>query len=135
MSESVSNENPAKWITRATIAFAALTLIITVIFFAWWVMKEPVMFGSEKFDQVKWMQHAATIQTECKRGDMAYDLKKRILARGVSKQDVMILLGRPSLEDSNAIEYDLGKCMHVYHALRIYFDENSRLINSQISSH
>ncbi len=129
------DQNPSKWITRASIAFAAITLAITIIFFAWWVMKEPIMFGNEKFDQVKWMQQAATIQTECKRGDMAYDLKKHILARGVSREAVMVLLGRPSLEDSTTIEYDLGKCMHVYHALRIYFDENDRLINSQISSH
>lgn len=135
MTGSATNDNPGRWITRATVAFAAVTLVITIIFFAWWAMKEPVMFGSERFDQVKWMQYVATIETECKRGNMAYDLKKRILARGVSKEAVMMLLGRPSLEDSNAIEYDLGKCMHVYHALRIYFDANGRLVNSQISSH
>ncbi len=128
-------DNPSKWITRFPIAFAAISLIVTIVFFAWWAMKEQVVFGNEKFDQVKWMQYAATIQTECKRGDMAYDLKKHILARGVSREAVMVLLGRPSLEDNNTIEYDLGKCMHVYHALRIYFDEHGRLINSQISSH
>lgn len=135
MTETAASGSPGKWITRASVAFAAVTLVITVVFFAWWAMKEPVMFGGEKFDQVRWMQYVATIQTECKRGDMAFDLKKRILARGVNKQAVMVLLGRPSLEDSNAIEYDLGKCMHAYHVLRIYFDANDRLINTQISSH
>ena len=129
------SDNPNKWISRSSIAFAAVTLIITIVFFAWWALKEQVVFGNERFDQVKWMQYASTVQHECKRGDMAYDLKRHILVRGASREAVMILLGRPSLEDSHTIEYDLGKCMHVYHALRIFFDEHGRLINSQISSH
>jgi hypothetical protein len=57
------------------------------------------------------------------------------LARGSSKEAVAVLLGRPSFEDGPAVEYDLGKCMHVYHGLLIFFDENNRLLNSRISSH
>ena len=34
----------------------------------------------------------------------------------------------PSFEEGNALEYDLGKCMHVYHGLLLFFDENNRLI-------
>ena len=81
------------------------------------------------------MQSAATIETECKRGDMAYDLQKNILAVGSPKEAIAVLLGRPSYEDTNSVEYDLGKCMHVYHGLLIYFDKNNRLTNSRISSH
>lgn len=124
-----------KLINWASIALAAFTVVLTIVFFTWWAMKDSVVFGNEKFDQVKWMQDAATIQTECKRGDMAYDLQQRVLARGVPRQAVMALLGRPSYEDNTTIEYDLGKCMHVYHGLRIFFDENNRLLHSRISSH
>ena len=124
-----------KLINGLSIALAVFTLILTIVFFGWWIMKDSVVFGSEKFDQVKWMQSAATITTECKRGDMAYDLQKNILARGSSKEAVAVLLGRPSFEDGPAVEYDLGKCMHVYHGLLIFFDENNRLLNSRISSH
>jgi len=46
-----------------------------------------------------------------------------------------VLLGRPSFEDGPSVEYDLGKCMHVYHGLLIFFDANNRLLNSRISSH
>ncbi|HSI38241.1 MAG TPA: hypothetical protein VK946_04140 [Methylotenera sp.] len=124
-----------KLISWASIALAAFTVILTIVFFAWWANKDSVVFGNEKFDQVKWMQSTATIETECKRGDMAYHLQQRILVKGTPRDAVTVLLGRPSYEDSNAIEYDLGKCMHVYHGLRIFFDENNRLMHSRISSH
>ena len=121
-----------KWLS---ITFAAFTVLLTVVFFSWWAMKDRVVFGNEQFDQVKWMQSAATITSECKRGDMAYDLQQHILVKGAPKQAVTVLLGRPSYEDAQSVEYDLGKCMHVYHGLLIFFDENNRLTNSRISSH
>jgi outer membrane protein assembly factor BamE (lipoprotein component of BamABCDE complex) len=124
-----------KLINWASILFAAFTVLVTVLFFGWWMMKDSIVFGDEKFDQVKWMQSAASIEHDCKRGDMAYDLQQHVLSKGTSKDAVGVLLGRPSYEDSNAVEYDLGKCMHVYHGLLLFFDENNRLINSRISSH
>ena len=124
-----------KLINWLSIAFVAFTVLLTVVFFSWWVMKDRVVFGNEKFDQVKWMQSAATITTECKRGDMAYDLQQHILVKGAPKEAVAVLLGRPSYEDAQSVEYDLGKCMHVYHGLLIFFDENNLLTNSRISSH
>lgn len=124
-----------KLINWLSIAFAVFTAILTIVFFSWWAMKDSVVFGSDKFNQVKWMQSAATIETECKRGDMAYDLQQHILAKGTSKDAISMLLGRPSYEDATSVEYDLGKCMHVYHGLLIFFDENNRLVNSRISSH
>jgi hypothetical protein len=66
---------------------------------------------------------------------MAYDLQQNILAKGAQRQAVTALLGRPAFEDENSIEYDLGKCMHVYHGLLIFFDQNNRLTSSRISSH
>ncbi|MSP86134.1 MAG: hypothetical protein EXR38_06245 [Methylotenera sp.] len=124
-----------KFINWAALAFSAFTLLLTIVFFSWWAMKDRLVFGSEKFDQVQWMQATASLQTDCKRGDMAYDLQQHILAKGSPKEMIAILLGRPSYEDSNSVEYDLGQCMHVYHGLLIFFDENNRLINSRISSH
>ncbi|MGV3583378.1 MAG: hypothetical protein ACO1N8_13830 [Methylophilus sp.] len=119
----------------ASIVLAVFTLLLTIVFFTWWMFKDQMVFGSEKFDQTKWMQSLATLEQECKRGDMAYDLKEHILIKGAKREAVMALLGRPSLEDTNAIEYDLGKCMHVYHALLIYFDDQGNLLHSRISSH
>jgi hypothetical protein len=124
-----------KLIRWASIALAVFTLVLTIVFFMWWAAKDRIVFGDEKFDQIGWMQGVATIQEECKRGDMAYDLQQNILKRGAQRLAVNALLGRPNYEDASTIEYDLGKCMHVYHGLRIYFDENNLLIHSRISSH
>lgn len=124
-----------KLIKTASIALAVFTLLLTIVFFIWWAFKDKFVFSGEKFDQVKWIQLATTTKNECKRGDMAYDLQQNILTRGVKREAVTALLGRPAFEEENAIEYDLGKCMHVYHGLLIFFDEHNRLINSRISSH
>lgn len=124
-----------KLINWATILFSAFTLVVTVLFFGWWMNKDSLMFGSEKFDQVKWMQAATSVESDCKRGDMAYDLQQHVLSKGTNKDAIGVLLGRPNYEDGFAVEYDLGKCMHVYHGLLLFFDENNRLINSRISSH
>lgn len=124
-----------KLIKLSAVALAVFTVLLTIVFFTWWAFKDEAVFGSDRFDQARWISLSTTVQTECRRGDMAYDLKNNILIRGAQKEAVMALLGRPSLEDANALEYDLGKCMHVYHALRIYFDANGRLTHSQISSH
>ncbi len=128
-----------KLINISSIALAVFTVLLTIVFFTWWAFKDKVVFGAEKFDQTKWMQYVSTIEQECKRGDMAYDLQQNILIKGAPKEAVMALLGRPSIEEvnekTNAIEYDLGKCMHVYHGLLIFFDANNRLTQSRISSH
>jgi len=124
-----------KLIRIASIIFAVFTIVLTIVFFTWWTFKDKFVFNGEKFDQVKWIQLATTTKNECKRGDMAYDLQQNILTRGVKREAVTALLGRPAFEEENAIEYDLGKCMHVYHGLLIFFDEHNRLINSRISSH
>lgn len=124
-----------KLIRNSTIAFALFTLVLTIVFFIWWAFKDKFVFSSEKFDQVKWIQLAANTKNECKRGDMAYDLQQNILIRGAQREAVTVLLGRPAFENERSIEYDLGKCMHVYHGLLIFFDQNNRLISSRISSH
>lgn len=123
-----------KFIKWTCISLAGLTVLVTIAFFAWWTMKDSFVFGNEKFDQVKWMQNAATMQSECKRGDMAHDLQQNLLEKGMPRAEVGVLLGRPSYEDGATVEYDLGKCMHVYYGLHIYFDENKRLVHSRISS-
>lgn len=124
-----------KIIRWAALIFTVVTILITVVFFGWWTMKDSLVFGNDKFDQVKWIQLAPNVKNECKRGDMAYDLQKNVLVRGLKRESVTAMLGRPSYEEGHAMEYDLGKCMHVYHGLLVYFDQNDRLINSRISSH
>jgi hypothetical protein len=123
-----------KLIKISTIVFAIFTLFLTIVFFAWWAMEDKLAFGSEKFDQVKWIQAAPTVNTECKRGDMAYDLQKQILVQGFPREKVSLLLGRPTYEDATSMAYDLGRCMYIYHNLRLYFDAHGQLMASRIST-
>jgi hypothetical protein len=66
---------------------------------------------------------------------MAQDLKQRVLLRGMPRQSATILLGRPTWEDHGQIEYELGTCLWREYGLRLYFDENDRLIRSRIVQH
>ena len=123
-----------KLIKISAIVFAIFTLLLTIVFFGWWAMEDKLVFGNDAFDQVKWMQAEQTVNTECKRGDMAYDLQSKVLVKGFLREKVSLLLGRPAYEDVNSMAYDLGRCMHIYHNLRLYFDNQGRLMASRIST-
>ena len=69
------------------------------------------------------------------RGEMALDIRDRLLQPGMSKTEVTALLGRPSWEEGGEIEYDLGVCLWVVHGLRLYFDPQERLTHSIIAQH
>ena len=47
----------------------------------------------------------------------------------------MMQLVRPSWEETTQIEYDLGVCLWVVHGLRLYFDQQERLVHSAIVQH
>lgn len=127
------NPSPQRLLTGLAVAFAVLTLVITVVFFGWWMFKERLVFGDQAFDPVQWMQPDS--QNSCARGDMVRDVRQRLLFPGMSKSDVTMRLGRPAWEDHGAIEYDLGVCLWVVHGLRLYFDPQDRLLHSAIVQH
>ncbi|HZV98165.1 MAG TPA: hypothetical protein VFF74_04170 [Methylophilaceae bacterium] len=117
------------------LAFSGITILITLVFFSWWAMKDRLVFGDEKFDQMRWITVTATPENRCHRGDMAFDLKEHVLAPGMARSAATVLLGRPSWEEPNQIEYDLGHCLWDTHGLRLYFDAQDRLIHSRIVQH
>lgn len=114
---------------------AILVVVISLMFFGWWAMKDYFVFGDDRFDQVRWITAQPTKEEPCYRGDMAFDLKQRVLLRGMPMTTATILLGRPTWEDFGQIEYELGTCLWREHGLRLYFDENDRLIRSRIVQH
>lgn len=120
-----------KWIV---IAFTVFTVVLSIVFFTWWSMKDRFIFGDTAFDPVRWMA-AATVHDTCDRGEMVLDIQKHILKRGMSKAQVTVLLGRPAWEEENQYEYELGVCMWVVHGLRVFFDKDGRLIHSAIIQH
>lgn len=120
-----------KWVV---VAFAVFTLLLTIVFFSWWTMKERFIFGDSSFEPVQWMA-AAGKHDSCDRGDMVLDVQHRMLRRGMDKSQVTVMLGRPTWEEHNQFEYELGKCLWVIHGLRLYFDEGGRLVHTAIIQH
>jgi hypothetical protein len=98
-------------------------------------MKDYLVFGESRFDQVRWITAKPGPDNPCFRGDMAFDLKQRVLLRGMPRDVVTILLGRPTWEDHGQLEYELGNCLWREHGLRLYFDDEGRLIQSRIVQH
>lgn len=130
-----SQSKALKIITLICLISFILAAIISVAFFVWWGNKDRIVFGNEKFDQVTWMTAPTNPENKCQRGDMAYDLQQHILFPGFPKDKVNVLLGRPTWEEEQQIEYDLGSCMHVIHGLRLFFNEDGRLTHSRIVQH
>lgn len=127
-------DEKANPLTVLAIAFAVFTLLVTIVFFGWWAMRETFIFGHDKFDQVRWMM-PATADRPCDRGDMVLDLRQNLLKPGMSKREVSLLLGRPAWEDEMQLEYELGVCQWVVHGLRLYFDSGERLTHTAIVQH
>lgn len=124
-----------KAIQIACLLFALFTLIVTIAFFSWWGMKDRLVFGDDRFDQVGWITAVPTADQPCHRGGMAYDIQQRWLDKGMPRQAATVLLGRPTWEDDLQIEYDLGYCLWDTHGLRLYFDDQDGLLQSRIVQH
>ena len=117
------------------VALSLITLLITIVFFGWWAMKDYLVFGDDRFDQVRWITAVPTADNRCHRGDMAHDLQSRLLLKGMPRSFALVMLGRPDWEDYNQIEYDLGHCLWDTHGLRLYFNNDDKLIQSRIVQH
>ncbi|HEY3327236.1 MAG TPA: hypothetical protein VGK14_08685 [Novimethylophilus sp.] len=126
---------PLKALVVIPAVFAVFTVVVTVVFFAWWAMRERFVFGHDAFDQVRWASSAANGSAACDRGKMVRDLRERLLRPGISKPEATMLLGRPAWEEPAQIEYELGVCQWVVHGLRLYFDSNGRLTHTAIVQH
>lgn len=127
-------DKTANPLTMLAIGFAVFTLMVTIVFFGWWVLKDNFLFGHDVFDQARWMMPSSN-EHPCDRGDMVLDLQKHLLKPGMSKREITMLLGRPAWEEPNQFEYELGMCQWAVHGLRLYFDRDERLTHTAIIQH
>jgi hypothetical protein len=78
---------------------------------------------------------------ECVRGHMVRDLTSRHLSPGISRSEILALLGNTATRQTNRgklIEYDLGMCSGFridYDVLAILLDDNDRLLTSWTEQH
>jgi hypothetical protein len=128
-------QQPINALKLASAILALFTVLVTVLFFSWWSMKERFIFGHDAYDPVRWMAPVTEQSPPCDRGDMVLDLQHRLLKPGMSKSDATMLLGRPAWEEPGQIEYELGVCLWAVHGLRLYFDRDGRLIHTAIVKH
>ncbi len=133
---TIEQKEPAlgilKWVA---LTFLIVTVLITLVFFAWWGMRERFVFDDQPFSQVRWMAPHSENSPLCDRGDMVRDLKNRLLKQGMGKNQVTMLLGRPDWEEPHQLEYELGICLWVVHGLRLYFNDQDHLISTAIIQH
>jgi hypothetical protein len=127
--------NPNNILMILTILFGLIMVIVTIVFFTWWAMKDNIEFGHDKFDRILWITRSNHEVESCDRGNMAYDLQQNLLHPGTTREEALTLLGRPDWDDDNQMEYDLGYCIHAIHGLRLFFNEKGILTHSRIVQH
>jgi hypothetical protein len=135
MSTSTEKNDVTRIFVTLSWVSAVVAVVATIVFFAWWGLKDRIAFGDEKFDKVAWITASSSSEKSCHRGDMAFDLQQHVLQAGITREEATSLLGRPSWEEAGQMEYDLGNCMHVIHGLRLFFNENNQLTHSRIVQH
>ena len=70
---------------------------------------------------------------ECYRGEMAGDVMRNVVTAGMSKKQVLDVLGKPDLIYEDQHQYILGMCSFVqYDIMCIYFDKNNKVVTIKI---
>ena len=85
------------------------------------------IFRLEKFNKTKWLQDAAAgrqdNKQDCTRGKMTQDLIDHHLTQGLTKSDVLSLLGDGNMISKSSLEYQIGWCGYNYNSsVYIEFD-------------
>jgi hypothetical protein len=100
---------------------------------------KDVPFNNMKFDEVTWKKMANSEDPDNKRGLMFQDVTENYLRKGLSKQDVLGLLGEPDNEKTeNKYSYNLGMWSGYrmdYDSLDIEFDYDGKFIKSYRVQH
>ena len=96
-------------------------------------------FDDRTFDKELWRTYLHSIDSDNPRGNMADDLRKNHLQRGMAKQEVLDLLGEPDFDkQAHVFKYNLGMWSGTridYDSLDIQFDSSGRLIRTAIVQH
>ena len=118
-------------LTVAMVAIVSLVIILFPIF------ENP--FDNRTFDKEIWHTYHNSTDQDNPRGNMADDLRKNHLYSGMTKKQVLELLGEPDFEkQSHVFKYVLGGWSGFridYDSLDIYFDSAGRLTKTRIVQH
>jgi len=100
-------------------------------------------FNAEQFDQSQWMHAARDGAGESPRGPMAEDLRRRLLRKGMSKDEVRRLLGKSDNSEADEAAghqdtYYLGHWSSLSidgDALLIHYDKRGKIVATEIFTH
>lgn len=118
-------------------AAAGFSLPIGLVY--WWV--NSTYFDNRDFDQDVWIAHRNSWASDNPRGEMAYDLRDRLLRQRPTHPEVVSLLGEPDWPDQDPphrIAYILGAWsgFRIDHdSLDIVFDAEGRVERVLIVNH
>lgn len=97
--------------------------------------------GIKRFDPDIWFVKVTNeIDSTCYRGGLANDLINRLITKGMTKQEVISLLGEPDRISQNDMKYEmdysLGFCsMADYNSLIIHLDSSERVEDAHTRQH
>lgn len=109
--------------------FAVCTAIFMLIF---------VALDDASFDKTGWDSAPGNDYVDCVRLEMVADLKDKILLPGLSRIEVVRILGEPDTEEGNGIGYVLGMCSGYgfdYDLMHVLFDENGGVSVVEVRQH
>lgn len=108
-------------------------LIGTIAFFAYiYFVVFDYPFDNEYFDKITWQQYSNNMIRDNPRGEMFENLTEQYLKPGMSKKEVILLLGKPDFrEEENFFSYNLGMWSGYridYDSLDLKFNKKGQLV-------
>lgn len=100
-----------------------------LLFLRFFIFQNP--FNDQRFNQSLWAAYSGSTAPNNPRGQMYEDLTKKNLKKGMSKQDVLTLLGEPDVsKEETVFTYNLGAWSGFridYDSLDIEFDQDGKV--------
>ncbi|PZP83932.1 MAG: hypothetical protein DI582_10035 [Azospirillum brasilense] len=116
--------------TRTSAIIAVLCLGLAAA--AYVITDKSCRFNKEIWAASRQMNdHDEVVNKAAPRRCMASDLERKHLRKGMKKEEVVELLGKPDATKENEYSYDLGMVWIDYCFLDIYFSEAGKLENTR----
>ncbi len=130
-----SEKNMTSWQrrTRKMLAGVVVSVLLVsvgfLLFLRCFIFPNP--FNDQRFNQSLWAAYSGSTDPNNPRGQMYEDLTKKKLKKGMSKQDILTLLGEPDFsKDETVFKYNLGAWSGFridYDSLDIEFDQDGKV--------
>ena len=91
--------------------------------------------GAGQFDSAKWKAQQDSTARNNPRAGMIGDLQQRVLQVGMTREQVVVLLGKPDTTEGNRYVYDIGTSAFGvdYEFFVVEFDGEGKLLRHSIT--